>query len=217
MRFLALVVVAILTPSTVLAEPFLTTPANSSDQTQNDGSRLEFPLFSIETPKGNNWRQISYERGKQARFIRGVPAVEKPGEPIELVATVFITSKAYRTTSATNQEFLANEVRATEERLGKLNRGDEKFINISVRSTPTQISDSDCLQYFFTYDNHRTLGAFRPIYDGKIRGLICVVGGSAVIRVDYNERVLRGQASLSAIEQEFGPLLGSLVIHKSVD
>lgn len=199
--------------------------ASSFAQTANDGRRLEFPLFSIEAPQGNDWRQMVHERGKSfagmdeevavfvwAIFTKWVPAVEKSDEPLKVMTTAILTSKRYRTAPDTSQELLANEMRGIEERLRKIS----SHKNISIRSIPTRVSESDCLRYFATYEDHRTLGALSPVYDSNARGLICVDGSApgGVILIDYNERVLQGYSSLSSVEQEAIPFLDSLIIRK---
>jgi hypothetical protein len=186
---------------------------------------LEFPAFSIESPSGGNWRQLVHEQGMGfaakneevavfiwAIFTKSVPAIEKPDEPVKIFTTAILTSKRYRAVPHTSQDLLASEIRGIEERLRK--KGSHK--KISLRAVPTRVSNSDCLQYSASYENHRTSGALNPVYDTKMRGLACVDGSvsGAIILVDYNESVLQGYSSLSAIEQEAAPLLESLVIHK---
>lgn len=194
----------------------------SSAQTPSIGRRLEFPTFSIEVPNWSSWSRMALKQdplfGEKAETViwaslsRSLPAVSKSGEPPKFMAFVSLGSKKFHTVPATSQELLANEIREFEERLRKM--GGHK--NISVHSTSTRVSDSDCLQYFVTYEIHQTLGALNPVYDGNWRGLICADGSTpgSVIRVDYSERVLQGHSPLSSIEQEAKQFLESLIIRK---
>lgn len=196
-------------------------------RSQNDNPRLEFPSFSVEAPKGNDWKQTVYGQGKSvgrneenptlvwAIFTKSTPSVEELNEPLKVMTTVVITTKKYRAISGDNEELLMNEIRGYEERL----RSKSINKNISFRSTHTQISGSVCLWYFATYERQLTTGALSRIYDANMRGLVCVDGSEpgTVIGMDYNESVLQGYSSLSSVEQESTPLLESFLLRKKAE
>jgi len=198
--------------------------ANLFAQTPSEDRWLEFPPFSIKVPKWSDWRQMVLERDKfrvgmdeeviWAVLSKSLPAIEKSGEPLQVMTQIILGSKKIHSIPDNSQGLLANEVRGLEER----HRKKSNYKNLSLRTETKLIGDSNCLQYFFTYEDHQSLGALSPIYDATTLGLICVNSmiPSSVVHVFYNEKVLQGHSSLSSVEQEAKPLIGSLVIHKKL-